>query len=169
MDEEGQEHVLDTSKIDSVMEVIEGIDDTEPVVVFARFKAEVRMLCEKLEKAHISHSKLVGGTNELEEWQNGHTRVLVMNIQSGALGIDCTRARYNLYISTGYNYANYDQSLARTRRPGADTEKKVFYYHFIARSTVDEKVSQAMIQKESVIDAILNDLGRFQNNCKKAA
>ena len=161
-DEEGTSHIIDTSKVDAVSETIEGIDDDEPIVVFGRFRAEIDSLALKLEKNKITHSFLIGGRNELIDWQQGKTRVLVVNIQSGALGIDCTRAKYTLYMSTGYNYANYDQSLARTCRPGADVNKKLFYYHFNARNTIDHTVSQAMIRKENLIDTILNDLYRFK-------
>jgi len=166
-DDDGNEHQIDTSKIDSVVETIENIDESEPIVVFTRFKSEAKMISERLDKLKISYGMLVGGRNDLETWQKGQSRVLIMNIASGSLGIDCTRARYNLYVSTGYNYAQYDQSLARTRRPGADINKKVFYYHFNCVNTVDIAVAKAMARKESVIDAILNDLDQFR--LKKAA
>ena len=166
-DDDGNEHLIDTNKIDAVAETIENIDENEPVVVFTRFKSEAKMLSEKLNKLKMSYSMLVGGRNELKEWQDGKTRVLIMNIASGSLGIDCTRARYNLYVSTGYNYAQYDQSLARTRRPGADVNQKVFYYHFNCVGTVDIAVERAMRRKESVIDAILDDLDSFRT--QKAA
>jgi len=159
VDETGQEHIIDTSKIEAVVETIESID--EPIVIFGRFRSEINGIAEYLDKEKISYSKLIGGCNELKQWQNGETRVLLVNLQSGALGIDCTRARYNLYMSTGYNYANYEQSMARTCRPGADLEKKIFYYHYNAINTVDKAVSKAMINKESVIEAILGDLEKF--------
>ena len=158
-DELGNEFIIDTSKIDAVTDLIDGIEKDEPIVVFGRFRAEINGLANYLEKQKITYSKLIGGCNQLEEWQQGKTRVLLVNIQSGSLGIDCTRARYNIYISTGYNYANYEQSLARTCRPGADISKKIIYYHVNAVNTIDKAVAYAMKRKENVIDAILGDLG----------
>jgi hypothetical protein len=52
--------------------------------------------------------------------------------------------------------------LARTRRPGADVNKKCVYYHINAESTIDMAITQALITKKDVIDGIMNDLKNYR-------
>ena len=157
-DDDGNTILLDSAKVDTAKEIIDGIDKDEPVVVFCRFKSEVERLKAVLNKAKFKCSEVTGDRNDLEEWDRGDTRVLLVNIQAGSAGLDFTRARYCIYMSTGYSYINYEQSLSRLRRPGADLSQKLFYYHINARDTIDEAVTRALNSKRNVIEAILGDL-----------
>jgi len=79
-----------------------------------------------------------------------------VQIQSGGVGIDCTRAAYAFYYSLGFSLGDYDQSLARLRRPGQT--RCVRYYHLVATGTVDEQVYAALRDRRTVIDAVMNKL-----------
>lgn len=160
-DDDGNTHIVDSAKVDMAKELIEGIPVDEPVVVFGRFTSEIERLradLEKTKKDIFSCSELTGRCNELAEWQAGKTRVLLVNIKAGSAGVDFTRSRYGIYLSTGYSYVDHEQSLARQRRPGADLTKKIFYYYINAADTIDENVSQALVNKKNVIEGILSTL-----------
>ena len=160
-DDDGKTHVVDSAKVDMAKEIIEGLPPNEAVVVFGRFTSEIERLREDLEKTKkdiFTCSELTGRRNELASWQDGDSRVLLVNIQAGSAGVDFTRSRYCIYLSTGYSYVNYQQSLARLRRPGSDLSHKIMYYHVNATDTIDEKVAVSLNNKRNVIDAILLDL-----------
>jgi len=157
-DDDGNDHVLDNTKVNVTIDIIEGLASSEPVIVFTRFTPELKRLRKSLEALHYTVSQLGDGVNELKNWQDGETRVLIVNIRSGGAGIDLTRSRYCIYLSTGYSHVDYTQSLARTRRPGADLSKKIFYYHIIANNTIDVAISRALGSKANVIDAVLGHL-----------
>ena len=161
-DEEGVTHHLDNSKIEAVKDIVDGLPKTEPIIVFGRFVDEIKRAKEILIKDHYTCSELSGSVNELANWQAGETQILIMNIQAGAVGIDCTRARYCIYLSTGYSYVQYSQSLARVCRPGADLTKKIFYYHINANHTIDEKITKALNDKEDIIETLLNEMRVYQ-------
>ena len=128
----------------------------EPIVVFCRFRSDldaVRRVCEKQKR---SMSELSGNDNSLEQWQAGETSVLAVQIQSGGVGIDLTRSAYCVYYSIGFSLGDYEQSLARLRRPGQT--RCVRYYHLVATKTVDEYVYKALAERKNVVDSVLQDI-----------
>ena len=161
-DEEGNIHHLDNSKIETVKDIIDGLPSIEPIIVFGRFVDEIRRAKEILQKDYYTCSELSGQTNQLANWQRGETQILLANIQAGAVGIDCTRARYCIYLSTGYSYVQYSQSLARICRPGADLKQKIFYYHINANHTIDKKITKALNDKENIIETLLKEMRLYQ-------
>ena len=135
---------------------MDDLPHSEPIVVFCRFRSDldaVRRVCEKQKRAA---SELSGRQNTLEQWQAGETSVLAVQIQSGGVGIDLTRSAYCVYYSIGFSLGDYEQSLARLRRPGQT--RCVRYYHLVATKTVDELVYKALDERRSVIDAVLQDI-----------
>jgi len=76
-----------------------------------------------------------------------------VQIQSGGLGIDCSRAAYAFYYSIGFSLGDYQQSLARLHRPGQT--RCVRYYHLVCKDSVDEQVYAALRSRQNVIEAVL--------------
>jgi SNF2 family DNA or RNA helicase len=92
----------------------------------------------------------------LERWQAGDAVILGVQIQSGGVGIDLTRAAYAVYYSLGFSLGDYEQSLARLRRPGQT--RCIRYYHLVAPGTVDQQVYAALKERRSVVEAVLQNL-----------
>jgi SNF2 family DNA or RNA helicase len=63
-----------------------------------------------------------------------------------------------LHLSLGFSLGDYEQSLARLRRPGQT--RMVRYYHMIAAGTVDETVYTALRERRDVVNAVLVNLTR---------
>ena len=82
-----------------------------------------------------------------------HIQVMGVQIQSGGVGIDQTRANIAVYYSMGYSLGDYVQSLARLHRPGQD--RPVAFFHLIANNTIDLEVYKALQAKQNVIASIL--------------
>ena len=143
-----QEIEVDTSKAEALKDLLEGTD--EPVVVFCVFRYDLTTVA-KLGGDEVA--ELSGRCDELADWKAGRKRILAVQIASGSEGIDLTRARYAIYLSTGFNLGTYLQSEKRVHRPGQT--KPVTYYHIVARNTVDEKVLGALRSRRGVVDAIL--------------
>jgi SNF2 family DNA or RNA helicase len=83
---------------------------------------------------------------------------LVVQVQAGGCGIDATRAAYAAYYSQTHSLGDYEQSLARLRRPGQ--HRPVRYYHFVASGTIDEVVYESLQKKRDVVESILTSLTR---------
>lgn len=152
---EGECEKIGNEKADALEEVVEGLGDA-PFVVFARFTSEILSIKEKISGMGLQCCELSGRVKELDSFQSGKAQAIVIQISSGGVGIDLTRAAYAIYFSTGFSLADYLQSRARIHRPGQT--KNVTYIHLIAKDTVDEDIVDAMDKKKDVIDHVLERL-----------
>jgi SNF2 family DNA or RNA helicase len=150
--DDGSEKTIDRSKLKLLEEVLEEIGD-EPVVIFARFKHDLRAINRMLLTANIKASELSGDCNELMEWQLGKSRVLVCQVQSGNAGIDLTRACYSILYSLTFSLSDYEQLQARTLRPGQT--RNCVYVHLVTKNSIDEYIYKALINRQDVITAVM--------------
>jgi SNF2 family DNA or RNA helicase len=135
---------------------LEDLAVTEPVVVFCRFRSDLDDVQAAARTLGREYAEVSGDRKDLERWQAGDATILGVQIQSGGVGIDLSRAAYAFYYSLGYSLGDYEQSLARLRRPGQT--RCVRYYHLVAPGTVDEQVYAALRERRSVIEAVLRNL-----------
>lgn len=171
------EQRIGSEKATVLQDVLEELGDQEPVVIFCQFVHDldrvheaVRSLatcltCGREYPAHAAGDcewkpsytslELSGRRKDLAEWQQGAAPVLAVQIQSGGVGLDMTRARYCVYYSLGFNLGEYEQSLARVHRP--PQTKNVVYVHLLAINTVDVKVQKALQDRKNVVEAVMND------------
>lgn len=145
---------VSTAKADLLEDILEDIAPLEPVVVFARFRADLDAIKEVAAKMGRTAAELSGRVNELADWQAGSATILAVQIQSGGVGIDLTRAHYCVYYSLGFSLGNYEQSLARVHRPGQ--EQPVTYFHLVAKGTIDKVVYEALNNRKDAIQAVLD-------------
>ena len=159
-----QYEIIDTAKAQAMADYLDGIDPAEPVVIFARFIADLDRIAEQAIRAGRNAYELSGRRRQLAGWQKDPGgAVLGAQLQAGGLGIDLTKARYCLYYSLGYSLGDYLQSKARLHRPGQT--RPVHYHHLVAQGTVDEEVARALTNKEDVVQAVL--VGRLTKNQKR--
>ncbi len=82
-------------------------------------------------------------------------QVAGVQIASGGIGVDLSRARYAAYYSLGFSLTDYEQSLARLHRPGQT--RNVVYYHLLVEGSVDRRVYGALRARKQVIEAVLEE------------
>lgn len=145
------------SKRLALQDRLEDLASTEPVVVFCRFRSDLDDVQAAARTLGREYAEVSGERKDLERWQAGDATILGVQMQSGGVGIDCSRAAYAVYYSLGYSLGDYTQSLARLRRPGQQA-KCVRYYHLVCQGTVDEQVYAALRERRNVIDAVLGKL-----------
>ena len=155
--DDGQDRQIDAAKMNLLRDVLEDIDPAEPIVVFCRFHRDLETVNRIADETGRRSLELSGRVDELKRWQAGEAPVLAVQIDSGGVGIDLTRARYGIYYSLGFSLGNYEQSLARIHRPGQT--RPVEYIHLLAEGTVDEKVMTALKERSEVVSAVLRQLG----------
>jgi SNF2 family DNA or RNA helicase len=137
---------------------LEDFPQKEPLVIFCKFTADIREAVEACRESGRTVSELSGQRKQLEDWQAGKTDVIVIQQQCGGAGIDCTRACFCYYYSLSHSLGDYEQSLARLRRPGQ--KKTCRYYHSVAAGTVDEAIYAALEKKADVVESIVGSLTR---------
>ena len=144
------------SKRLALQDRLEDLPVTEPVVVFCRFRSDLDDVAAAARELGREYAEVSGERKDLERWQAGDAAILGVQMQSGGVGIDCSRAAYAFYYSLGFSLGDYEQSLARLRRPGQT--RCVRYYHLVCEGTVDEQVYAALRERRNVIDAVLQGL-----------
>ncbi len=149
--EDDRDVEVDTTKADLLADLLEDMGK-EPVVVFARFKHDLEVVHRVARRLGRPSYEISGARKELSLWNEGGG-VLPVQIQSGGLGIDLTKARYAVYYRLGFSLGDYLQSRARLHRPGQ--ERPVEIIHLIATQTVDEKVMAALAAREQVVESIM--------------
>jgi SNF2 family DNA or RNA helicase len=135
---------------------LEDLPATEPVVVFCRFRTDLDDVAAVARELGREYAEVSGERKDLGRWQDGDAAILGVQMQSGGVGIDCSRAAYAFYYSLGFSLGDYEQSLARLRRPGQT--RCVRYYHLVCEGTVDAQVYAALRERRNVIEAVLRQL-----------
>jgi SNF2 family DNA or RNA helicase len=144
------------SKVAVLEDRLADLSDVEPVVVFCKFRSDLNEVGAMARRLGRTYAELSGEENQLAEWQAGNATIIGVQIQSGGAGIDLSRSAYCFYYSLGFSLGDYEQSLARLRRPGQT--RCVRYYHLVTQGTVDEQVYAALSERRNVVDAVLQQL-----------
>lgn len=152
----GKVQELDSGKRDLLEDLLQDTSADEPIVVFTRFHHDLDVVKTVCEKAGRRYGELSGRRNDLSSDATYPEGVDVMGvqIQSGGVGIDLTRARYAVFYSLGFSLGDYEQARARVHRPGQ--KRPVVYFHFKAAGTVDDDVYAALKSKKEVVRAIID-------------
>lgn len=161
-DDDGKTHNVSDAKLKVLYEVIgDAIHSGEKLVVFARFRAEIEAIVANLERSNIKHCLIWGDTpmqkrgDIVEEFQtDDEVKVFVAQIQTAGLGITLTAASIAVFYSLDFNFANYDQALARIDRIGQT--KSITNIHIVAKDTIDDGVLQVLQRKRNVADAVVD-------------
>lgn len=139
----------------------------EKVVVFARFRAEIRdILALAGELAGPGGVRGIWGEAPGRDYgaavadfqEKPGVRVFVAQIQAAGAGITLHAAHTAIFYSLDYSYLNYDQAKARIHRIGQ--KQPCAYLHLLARGTIDEEVMAALKNKRCIAEDIVDNWRR---------
>ena len=160
-DEYGNSHteMLDESRCKALEDLLIDLPTDEPVVVFAKFVQDIKNIRRVCRDAGRKCSEMSGRRDEYEDWDKGKTSVLIVQIESGAEGLDFTRAKYGIYYTLTHKLWVYQQSRKRLHRPGQTHE--VTYYFLQAKlrgkRSVDEGILDSLLKNEDYIQRVMQD------------
>lgn len=142
---------IDNAKEGLLEDELIDIDSHEPVVVFARFTHDLKVIQRTAEKLGRQYRELSGNRDDAltrDATLVPDVQVAGVQIQAGGVGIDFTRSAFGLYYSVGHSLADFQQSQARLRRPGQT--RAVRFRYLVAEGTIDEEVYRALKRNESI-------------------
>jgi len=159
---DAQLNVVGTEKRDALAELFETIPNDEKVVVFCQFTRDIDTVRRVAEEYGREFGEVSGERKDLDDEGKMPDRVSVMAVQyqAGAVGIDLTSARYCVMFSQTWNMGLYEQALARIHRPGQD--RTTYVYHLIGRGTIDTVIMNAILEKKSVVDEVMESLDHIE-------
>jgi len=155
-------HVIDFVK--NIMEI------EESVVVFCHHKSIHRLLHESLQE--FNPAAIIGGQTDkirqenIDNFQNGDTKFIIVGLRAGNLGINLTRAKYVIFAELDWSPAIHRQAEDRLHRIGQ--KNTVFAYYLIGKRTLDEHVANILVDKSYEIDAIMDESHDAYENKEKA-
>lgn len=145
------------SRVEAFESLLTTFDKGEPIVVFAKFKKDLKNIRQTCKRLGIKYSELSGDVDQLQDWKEGATDVLGVQYTSGSESINLTRAHICIYYSLHHSYALYKQSRKRIHRP--KQTKVCEYYTLVSKApkmtTIDEKMVEALKNKQNVVDYIM--------------
>ena len=153
--DEGVETEIDNSKAKVLEDLLVDTPQGQCVVVFCRFRNDLNKVRSIANKAGRTYGEVSGRRKDLTDTATipNDIDVLGVQIQSGGVGIDLTRASIGIYFSLGFSLGDYLQSVSRLHRPGQN--QHVTFYHLIAEKTIDERVYRALKERKNMVDEIL--------------
>lgn len=137
-------YIIHEAKLDALQEIID--ETSSNVLVMYEFKHEAERILARFKQARALSKG--GGDNEVKLWNRGKLPMLVahpasighgLNMQSGGSVV--------VWMTTPYSLENYEQTVARLRRPGQESAS-VISHHILCRDTADE-VALAVVQAKS--------------------
>lgn len=156
----GMQYIGDKNpRLDALLDIVE--DTPGKIIVWARFKEELRAIAEALRNAGRNVVEYHGGTSEkdrdfaIESLQNGVTDVFVGQPQSAGIALTLTAAETSIYYSNDFNNETRKQSEDRNHRIG--TKNNVNYIDLMANNTIDESITRALQTKSDLAKIILGD------------
>jgi SNF2 family DNA or RNA helicase len=152
---------VNKTKLNQLENLLEDLPRQKKIVIFARFLVEIEAIgrvCKKLKKGFLS---LTGKTENrgkvIKQFQKeDDINVIIVQIQTGSLGISLNRAEIVIFYSTTYSYADYDQARTRVHRMGQI--KTVNCIHLITKDTIDENILTALKNKWDIARFIIDVL-----------
>lgn len=149
-------------KADHALDIVQNADGK--VIIWARFREDIRYLVERLDKVGIKSVQIHGGIKQAQRDENvdlfnedNDIRVLVGDAGTGGVGLtllgpDAQRCSTMIYYSHDWSLAKREQSEDRNHRIGQD--QKVTYYDLTAEESIDETIVNALQGKRSLSEAL---------------
>lgn len=120
--------------------------DSQPdrIIVFYNFKEEFWALKELCGDRSIS--VLNGSEKNLTAYENEDDSITLVQYQAGAMGMNLQKANYMVFFTPPLSSELYEQAKKRIHRIGQS--KPCFYYSFICKGSVEEKIYKVLEQRK---------------------
>ncbi|MDW3647473.1 MAG: DEAD/DEAH box helicase [Bacteroidia bacterium] len=128
------------------------------VLIFSQFVKVLTLLRNDLDKEGIKYNYLDGGTKDrqtpVDTFQNDKDiKVFLISLKAGGVGLNLTAADYVFILDPWWNPAVENQAIDRSHRIGQT--RTVFYYKFITRDSIEEKILNLQRKKAKLSDDII--------------
>lgn len=155
--EDGTAEHLHTAKLEALRSVVEEAAGA-PILCSYQFKFEAAAILKAFPGARL----LDKNPQTIRDWNAGRIPLLIAHPASCGHGLNLQDGGNILvFYSLGYNYEQYAQMCERigpTRQVQAGHPRPVFIHRLVARGTVDVAVLNALRDKKSTLDYLLEKM-----------
>lgn len=139
-------------KIKTLLDDLEEVPDYTYGIIWARFRAEIELIENKLLENNYTCQKFYGGSENsvIDEFKKGNFQWLVATPTKGSEALNLQIATIQYFYSNSFKADDRLQAEDRSHRDGQ--ENKVLYKDLICKNTVDERIFAVLKRKENLID-----------------
>lgn len=173
-------NITHSGKITLLIEILKKAEALqEKVLVFSQSLISLNLIEDFLKEAHrnkktlgkagswiknVDYYRLDGSTNALlrKKWaeefnksSNERARLFLISTRAGSLGINLVAANRVIIFDASWNPSYDIQSIYRVYRFGQ--EKTVFVYRFLAQGTMEEKIYDRQVTKQSLSNRVVDE------------
>ena len=153
-----------SAKLTELIREIEENASNHKILIFSQFLKMLDLIREKLDGLQIKYQYLDGQTVDRAErvnafQQDAASRVFLMSLKAGGVGINLTEADYVYLVDPWWNPAVEQQAIDRTHRIGQT--KKIFAYRMICKDSIEEKILQLQEKKKTLAEDIISTEAGF--------
>lgn len=147
-DEFGDVKLIHDKKLDALEDLIEAANG-KPVLVYYGFKHDKDRIKKRFEVEEINISE------DIAKWNEGKIQIALCHPSSTGHGLNLQEGGCTIiWFSMTWSLELYQQANARLYRQGQ--KHTVVIHHIIAKDTVDEKVIQALENKDTSQTALID-------------
>jgi SWI/SNF-related matrix-associated actin-dependent regulator 1 of chromatin subfamily A len=169
-----ERRITGTLKAEKVVEfMLDRLEETnEKIVVFAHHKDVIQTISSRLKEEGYDNSVYVGEMSDeqrqkaLDDFQTKH-RVIIISMHAGGTGINLQFANYVVFAELDWSPSQLQQAEDRCHRIGQ--KNNVTVYYLFAKNTIDEDITNSVVRKMQVINAIVDNIELEAKNNKENA
>jgi SNF2 family DNA or RNA helicase len=144
--------------------ILEWLEDNpdEQVIIFSNFSSYLKKLKAILDKKQIENGMIIGETSKelrnsyVGHFQQGHTRVLLANIQAAGTGLTLDAAGTVIFLDRAYTPSDNAQAEDRIVPTTQQANQSCTIIDVVCKNSVDETINDLLKKKKSVIEVINN-------------
>lgn len=150
-DDDGECLHIHDAKLDSLEEIVDTNPGQSLLVFYAYQHDKERIL------ARFPQAREFTGPQDVEDWNAGKVPMLLCHPASTGHGLNLQQGGHIIvWFGLTWSLELYQQANARLPRPGQ--KESVIIHHLVCRDTIDERVMEALKDKNSTQSALLNAL-----------
>ena len=123
-------------KLKAFEDLIQSTNDR--LIVFYNFNSELKALSQVCASYCRPISVINGTAKDLFAFENCGDSVILVQYQSGSMGINLQKANKIVYFTPPLSSELFEQSKKRTHRLGQ--EKPCFYYYLVCKNSIEEHI-----------------------------
>jgi superfamily II DNA or RNA helicase len=168
-DEEGNPYSGKSSKIESLIEMLENELDGVKVLVFSRFEQMVSIVGKELDKKKIKYVRITGKENKASERESARLKYqdpksginVILITTAGTESLNLQATEQVVFLDSPWSYGDYVQTLGRPIRIGS-VHKVVVVTHLVSvkrdgSKTIDQYVIDKLREKKKLADKVAGE------------
>ena len=153
----------DNPRLNAVKQLLQDLHDKHKIILWCSFRHNYVQLGKLCEDLKIKYVKLTGDMNgrEKEDSINAFNtdescRVIIANRRAGGIGVNLVASDLSIVYSRNFSLEEELQSAARNHRGGSQIHERIVKIDLCARDTIDETITQALLNKNEVANRIVD-------------